>query len=208
MKQHPVRSLVILSILFIAVFCFSCAVAGNEPIETLISSIIQRDYPDCQIFDYAPIGERKTEYIVLAKDGADKSFVMIVNTEQPDIGIEFCNDLIMDGIPLNKEKVQIMDHLADGNPYLWYTNTGTPDFMYVVFRKNDDDKWLVTEVQFGDKWNEFYSFRYDEDTQMIDIFLTGNDLTLIPDDLINRDAETFNPAEVRLLLRDIVEPYL
>ena len=208
MRQRPVSLLVILIFLFIAVFCFPFAAADNEPTEAQISSIVQRDYPDRQIFDYAPIGEGKTEYIVLSKDVTDRSFVMIVNIEQPDIGVEFCNDLIMDGIPLDKEKVQIMDHLADGNPYVWYANTGSPDMMYVVFHKNENDRWAVTEAQFGDDWNDFYSFMYDMDDQMIHIFLTGNDLTAIPDDIINRDAETFNPAEVRLLLRDMVEPYL
>ena len=36
-----------------------------EPVESLLSAVIQESYPDCQLFDYAPIGQEKTEYIAL-----------------------------------------------------------------------------------------------------------------------------------------------
>ena len=181
--------------------------SGNEPVDTLISAMIQGNNPGCQLFDYAPVGDQGTEYIVLARDSAAKAAVMIINTEQPSAGIEFCNDRIMEGIPLDKDKVQIMDHMSDGHPYLWYTNTDGPDFLYVVFRKSENGQWLVDEAQFGDDWHELYWFQYHTEDQKIHFFLSGNDLAALPDDVIDRNAGSFDPAAVRQSVREILEPY-
>ena len=134
--------------------------------------------------------------------------VMIVNTEQPSAGVEFCNYRILEGIPLDRNNLQIMDHLADGNPYLWYTNTESPDLLYVVFRKNDEGLWLVNEAQFGDEWCELYWFQYSDEDQQLHFFLSGNDLIVTSDDVIDRNAESFYPINVRQYMRDMLEPYL
>ena len=181
---------------------------GNGSVETLISSVIQSSYPGCQLFDYAPIGQEKTAYIVLAVDAGEKPAVMIVNTEQPSAGEEFCNDRILEGIPPDRNHLQIMDHLADGNPYLWYTNPEGPDLLYIVFRKNDDGQWLVHEAQFGDDWCDLYWFQYSDEDRQLHFFLSGNDLTATSDDVIDHNAESFYPTYVRQYMRDMLEPYL
>ena len=188
--------------------CFSASAAENEPVETLISTVLQSSYPGCQLFDYAPIGQEKTEYIVLAADSDGKPAVMIVNTEQPSAGVEFCNDRIMEGIPLDRNNLQIMDHLSDGNPYLWYTNTESRDLLYVVFRKNDEGQWLVNEAQFGDDWCELYWFQYSDEDQKLHFYLSENDLNVTSDDVIDRNAESFYPMNVRKYMREMLEPYL
>ena len=182
--------------------------AENEPVETLLSEVVRSSYPDSRIFDYAPVGPGNTEYIVLAVDSGGNTAVMIVNTGRPAAGVEFRNDRIMEGIPPDKNQVRIMDHLADGNPYFEYRNPDGPDFLYVVFRKGEDGRWIVNEAQFGDEWQELYWFRYDAGDRKIHICLLGNDLTVISEDVINRDAAFFCPASVRLYLRDILGPYV
>ena len=208
MKRSFVCFLTFFLCLIMISTCFSVAEADNEPIETLISTVIQSSYPGCQLFDYAPIGQEKTEYIVIAVDSEEMPAVMIVNTEQPSAGVEFCNYRILEGIPLDRNNLQIMDHLADGNPYLWYTNTESPDLLYVVFRKNDEGLWLVNEAQFGDEWCELYWFQYSDEDQQLRFFLSGNDLIVTSDDVIDRNAESFYPINVRQYMRDMLEPYL
>ena len=208
MKRSVVCFLTFLLCLLMISACFSAAGADNEPVETLLSSVIQSSYPDDQLFDYAPIGQEKTEYIVLAAGAEGKPAVMIVNTEQPSAGVAFRNDRILEGIPLDRNHLQIMDHLADGNPYLWYTNTDSPDLMYIVFRKNADGQWLVNEAQFGDDWCELYWFQYSEEDQQLHFFLSGSDLIMTSDDVIDRKAASFYPAYVRQYMRDMLEPYL
>ena len=206
MKRSIVCFFTFLLGLIMIAACFTVSEADNEPVETLISTVIQSSYPGCQLFDYAPIGQEKTEYIVLVVDSEGKPAVMIVNTEQPSAGVEFCNYRIMEGIPLDRNHLQIMDHLADGNPYLWYTNSS--DLLYVVFRKNDEGQWLVNEAQFGDDWCELYWFQYSDEDQQLHFFLSGNDLTVTSDDVIDRNAESFYPIYVRQYMRDMLEPYL
>ena len=208
MKRHAV-SFGILFLCFLMIFVFRPgARADNEPVETLLSSVIRESCPDCRVLDYAPIGPEQTEYIVLAVDSAEKTPVMIVNTEQPSAGVEFRNDTIMERIPLNKDSVRMMDHLADGSPYFEYRKPDGPDFLYIVFHKGEGGKWSVAEAQFGDEWHELYWFRYDPADQKIHISLLGNELTVISDDVINRDAAFFHPETVRLYLRDILNPYI
>lgn len=207
MKQQPIRFFTIFLCLLLMFVLNTEAKADNEPVETLLSTIIQRSYPDCQVFEYAPIGQKETEYIVLGVNSEEKPVVMIVNTEQPSAGVEFCNDRIMEGIPLDRNKLQVMDHLADGNPYLWYKDTESPDLLYIVFHKNDDGQWLVSEAQFGDEWQELYWFQYSDEDQKLHIYLTGNELTITSDDVIDRNAESFYPVYVRQYIHDIVDEY-
>lgn len=188
--------------------CLFMAEADHEPAEALIRTVVQNSCPDCQLFDYAPIGQDQTEYIVLVVDSEGKPAVMIVNTEQPSAGVEFCNYRIMEGIPLDRNNLHIMDHLADGNPYLWYTNTENSDFLYVVFHQNDDGQWFVNEAQFGDDWCELYWFRYSDEDRQLHFYLSGNDLTVTSDDVIDRNAGSFYPFYVRQYMRDMLEPYL
>ena len=159
---------------------------ANEPIETMLLSIIQEEYPGCQLFDYAPIGQENAEYIILARDSANKPGVMIVNTEQPIACVEFCNTDIMEGIPLEKSTVQIMDHILDGHPYIEYNNPDGQDYLYVIFCKNANGRWYVTEAQFGDEWNDFYWFRYSDRDQKIHVYLTGNEVMALSDDRTTR----------------------
>jgi len=208
MKRSLICFLTLILCLIMVSACYFMAEADNEPVETLISSVVQSSYPGCQLFDYAPIGQEKTEYIVLVVDSEEKPAVMIVNTEQPSAGVEFCNYRIMEGITLDRNSIQIMDHLADGNPYLWYTNTDNPDLLYVVFHKNNDGQWLVNEAQFGDDWCELYWFQYSDKDQQLHFFVSGNDITVTSDDVIDRNAESFYPINVRQYMRDMLEPYL
>ena len=206
----PIMAFFLISVLCLVVIsaCLFMAAADNEPVETLISAVVNSSHPDCQLFDYAPIGQEKTEYIVLAVDSEERPAVMIVNTDQPSAGVEFCNYRIMEGIPLDRNKLQIMDHLADGNPHLWFTDTENSDLLYVVFRKNQDGQWLVNEAQFGDDWCELYWFQYSDEDHQLHFFLSGNDLTVTSDDVIDRNAESFYPVYVRKYMRDMLEPYL
>lgn len=208
MKRFPANLLSFFLCLFMLVPAGRAAEADPEPAEALISAAVRNSCPDCRILDYAPVGQEGTEYIVLAADSADKPAVMIVNTEPLSAGVEFRNERIMEGIPADPEKVRLADHLADGNPYFQYTDPDIPDFLYVVFHKNEDGAWAVTEAQFGDSWNELYWFRYDAEDRQIHIYLTGNDVTVASDDVINRAAGEFYPKYVRLYLRDILSPYV
>ena len=65
MNRHTFSLMLLLfSFLMLPVFSFE-AQAEIEPVESLLSAVIQESYPDCQLFDYAPIGQEKTEYIAL-----------------------------------------------------------------------------------------------------------------------------------------------
>ena len=141
-------------LLMLPVFSFG-AQAEIEPVESLLSAFIQESYPDCQLFDYAPIGQEKTEYIALALDSEEKPAVMIVNTEQPAAGVEFHNEKILKEIPLDKGTVQVMDHMPNGMgfDFLGYGrwilakgigNTGISHF--VVQRILDDFTVLSSQV--------------------------------------------------------------
>ena len=181
--------------------------SGNMPVDFLISSVMQNICPEYQLFGCAPVGNEGKEFIVLARDSENRGAVMMINTEPSSAGVEFCNDRIMEEIPLDRNKVQVMDHMLDGHPYVWYTNNDSPDFLYVVFRKSDHGKWLVHEAQFGDGWHELYWFRYSGEDQKIHVFLAGNDLIALSGDVFDRNAESFDPAAVRQSLRKILEPY-
>ena len=196
-----------IAILLVLMLSWSISYADNEPIDALLSSIIQDDYPDYQLFDYAPIGQGNAEYIILARDSASKPVAMIVNTEQPAAGVEFCNTSIMEGIPLDKNTVQIMDHMLDGHPYIEYNNPDGQDFLYVIFCKNADGRWYVTEAQFGDEWNDIYWFRHNDRDQKIHVYLAGNELMALPDDTIDRTADKFDPEEAREYLRSALIPF-
>jgi len=193
--------------LMILVFSFG-ALADNEPVESLLSAVIQESYPDCELLDYAPIGQVKTEYIVLALDSEKKPAAMIVNTEQPTAGVEFCNDKILEGTPLDTGTIQIVDHMLNGNPHIEYRASDGSEFLYVVFRKNEDGKWQVNEAQFGDEWQDLYWFRYEDRDQKLHIYLTGNELIAVFGDAVSLMAEDFDPAEVRAFLRAELAPFL
>lgn len=196
-----------IAILLVLMLSWTISYADNEPIDALLSSIIQDDYPDYQLFDYAPIGQGNAEYIILARDSASKPVAMIVNTEQPAAGVEFCNTSIMEGIPLDKNTVQIMDHMLDEHPYIEYNNPDGQDFLYVIFCKNADGRWYVTEAQFGDEWNDIYWFRHNDRDQKIHVYLAGNELMALPDDTIERTADGFDPEEAREYLRSALIPF-
>lgn len=187
--------------------CSAQADADHGPIDTMLSSVIHNSYPDYQLFDYAPIGKDNTEYILLARDSANKPIIMIVNTEQHATDIEFCNTSIMEGIPLDKYTVQMMDHLLDGHPSVEYKNPDSQEFLYVLWCKNTDGRWYVTEAQFGDEWNDFYWFRYNDRDKKIHVYLTGNELMALPDESINRSAEEFDSEEAREYLRSVLIPF-
>ena len=51
------------------------------------------------------------------------------------------------------------------------------------------------------------SFPTNED-QQLHFFLSGNDLIVTSDDIIDRNAESFYPIYVRQYMRDMLEPYL
>jgi len=136
--------LLLFPFLMLPVFSFG-AQAEIEPVESLLSAVIQESYPDYQLFDYAPIGQEKTEYIALALDSEEKPAVMIVNTEQPAAGVEFHNEKILKEIPLDKGTVQVMDHMLNGYPYIEYRAADGPEFLYVVFQKDEGSRWKVNE---------------------------------------------------------------
>jgi hypothetical protein len=58
------------SLLMLPVFSFG-AQAENEPVESLLSAVIQESYPDCKLSDYAPIGQPIFSFI-----GLPRLFVM------------------------------------------------------------------------------------------------------------------------------------
>ena len=65
MNRHTFSLMLLLfSFLMLPVFSFE-AQAEIELVESLLSAVIQESYPDCQLFDYASIGQEKTEYIAL-----------------------------------------------------------------------------------------------------------------------------------------------
>ena len=89
--------LLLFSLLLLPIFSFG-AQAENEPVESLLATAIQENCPDCQLLDYAPIGQEQTEYIILTLDSEEKPAVMIVNTEHPAAGVAVRNDTILEGV--------------------------------------------------------------------------------------------------------------
>jgi hypothetical protein len=73
---------------------------------------------------------------------------------------------------------------AFGNPHIEYRASDGSEFLYVVFRKNEDGKWQVNEAQFGDDWYDFYWFQHEDRDQKLHIFLTGNELIASSGDAI------------------------
>ena len=71
-------------------------VFGSNP--RAIATAILENCPDCQLLDYAPIGQEQTEYIILTLDSEEKPAVMIVNTEHPAAGVAVRNDTILEGV--------------------------------------------------------------------------------------------------------------
>ncbi len=208
MNRHVVSiALLLLCVLMIPVFS-SGAQADNEPVESLLTAVIQESYPDCVLLKFAPIGPKKTEYIVLTLDSEEKLATMIVNTEQPTAGVEFCNDKILEGIPLDKGTVQVMDQTLKGYPNIEYRTSDGPEFLYVVFHKNEDGRWQVNEAHFGDEWYDLYWFRYEGRDQKLHIYLTGNELIALSGDAISLLADDFDPAETRVCLRAELSPFL
>ena len=159
MTRHTFSLMLLLfSLLLLPIFSFG-AQAENEPVESLLAAAIQENCPDCQLLDYAPIGQEQTEYIILTLDSEEKPAVMIVNTEQPAAGVAVRNDKILEGIPLDTGTVQIQDHMLDGYPYIEYRAADDSEFLYVVFHKNESGIWQVHKAQFGDEWyTEIRSF--------------------------------------------------
>ena len=98
MTRHTFSLMLLLfSLLLLPIFSFG-AQAENEPVESLLAAAIQENCPDCQLLDYAPIGQEQTEYIILTLDSEEKPAVMIVNTEQPAAGVAVRNDTILEGV--------------------------------------------------------------------------------------------------------------
>ncbi len=199
--------LLIFPLLVLPVFSFG-AQAENEPVENILSAVIGQSCPDCQLFDYAPIGQEKTEYIVLALDSEKKPVAMIVSTEQSAAGVEFRNDKILEGFPLDKGTVQIMDHMLNGCPYIEYRATDRPEFLHVVFHKMEGGRWQVNEAHFGDEWYDLYGFRYEERDQKLHICLAGNELMALSGDAFSLLAEDFDPAQAQACLRAELAPFL
>ena len=54
------------------IFCFfmsgAVTAADDETITKMLSAIVQSCFPDCQIFDYVPVGQEQKEYLILAAD--------------------------------------------------------------------------------------------------------------------------------------------
>ena len=208
MTRHTFSLMLLLfSLLLLPIFSFG-AQAENEPVESLLAAAIQENCPDCQLLDYAPIGQEQTEYIILTLDSEEKPAVMIVNTEQPAAGVAVRNDKILEGIPLDTGTVQIQDHMLDGYPYIEYRAADDSEFLYVVFHKNESGIWQVHKAQFGDEWYDLYWFRYEDRDQKLHIYLTGDELVALSGDAISILAEDFDPAEARACLRDELAPFL
>ena len=180
----------------------------DSTVESLLSAVIQESYPGCQLVDYAPIGQKQKEYIARALDSEEKHAVMIVNTEQPAAGVEFRNEKILEGIPLDKGTVQVMDQTLNGYPYIEYRALDGSEFLYVVFHKYEGSRWKVYEVQFGDEWHDLYWFRYEDRDQKLHLYLTGNELIALSGDAVSLMAEDFDPAEARACLRNELSPFL
>ena len=78
MRRFVICFLILIVCLAMTGACFSEAGTEDESIGAMISGIVRGCYPECRLLDYAPIGQEKTEYIVLAADDADRAAVMIV----------------------------------------------------------------------------------------------------------------------------------
>ena len=182
--------------------------------EQLIQSVVGLRYPNISVIGHAPVGEEGTEYIVIGRDPWDQLSVMVVCTDQPEDPVAFCNTDILEGIHileggiLNDFGLDIMDHLKDGNPYVWYVDPEKKNhFFYIVFDEDPSGWWAVKQAQFGDEWNDFYWFEYNEKDQMIHVYLTGNELLMIPDGYFDRTAGAFDPEEARKVLRNAINTY-
>lgn len=186
----------------------------NETAEQLIQSIVSLMYPNITVIGHAPVGEEGTENIVIGKDSWNQLSVMIVCTDQPDAQIAFCNTDILedihipDGGRLNDFGLDITDKWNDGNPYVWYVDPEQENhFFYIVFSEDSLGQWFVKKAQFGDEWNDFYWFEYNEADRMIHVYLTGNELLTIPDGYFERTAGTFEPEKARKVLQDAINTY-
>ena len=205
------KKLAVMFMAAILTFLLPCVLAENEPSDALINAVIHQEYSDITVIGHAPVGEEGTEHIVVGRDSRDKLSVMIVCTDQPNARIAFRNTDILenihipDGSMLNDFGLDIMDEWNDGNPYVWYVDPEQENhFFYIVFSEDPQGQWFVKSAQFGDEWNDFYWFEYNEEDQMIHIYLTGNELLTIPDGCFERTAGAFDPGEARQVLRDAV----
>ena len=230
----PVLFLFLCMLLYMALI--PGAMAEEDPADARISAVIQGVYPDYAVYDRAPVGKGGSEYIVLAGTSAEKPAVLIVNTDPSSPEVEFCNTLILDKAPSGilarpvpvpdlfrgdngstgpvqqasreNNRIQLKDRLADGNPSLWLTNAGSPAFMYLVFHRNNSGAWFVAEAQFGDFWNDFYWFRYDEKDRQLHMGVLGNELSQVPDDRIVLSAEAFDPLDAIRVCRTRLDPWV
>lgn len=236
MKRFVVLLLSLFLCLLTAAGSVPDAAAEEDPAGAAISAVIREAFPDDRVFDYAPVGTGGSEFIVLAGTDAEKPAVLIVSTDPDSPEVEFCNTSILDQAPRSiiarpvimekkdrslslvgkpgprlspeNNRIQLKDHLADGNPYLWLTNTESADFMYLVFHKDTGGRWFVAEAQFGDYWNEFYWFRYDESDRQLHMGVLGNELSRVPDDTIDLSADTFDPMKAIRACRIRLDPYV
>ena len=236
MKRDVIRLLLPVFCVLLSISLIPGALAQEDPADTRIFAVIQGVHSDYAVYDYAPVGKEGSEYIVLAGTTAEKPAVLIVNTNPVSPEVEFCNTLILDEAPSaiiahpvtvpdmfrgaspsdrpiqqasrENNRIRLKDHLADGNPSLWLTNTESPAFMYLVFHKNDSGQWFVSEAQFGDYWNDFYWFRYDERDRQLHTGVLGNELSQLPGDRIDLAAETFNPLQAIRVCRTRLDPWI
>ena len=236
MKRFVVLLLSLFLCLLTAAGSVPDAAAEEDPAGAAISAVIREAFPDDRIFDYAPVGTGGSEFIVLAGTDAEKPAVLIVSTDPDSQEVEFCNTIILNETPSSiiarpvpipsvssgtlqprepvqkasreNNRIQLKDHLADGNPSLWLTNTESPAFMYLVFHRNDSGRWFVAEAQFGDYWNDFYWFRYEERDQQLHMGVLGNELSQVPADRIDLDAETFDPQKAIQACRTRLDPWI
>ena len=236
MKRYVMHMLLLLLCLLLSMVLIPGAMAEDDPADAMISAVIQGVYPDYTVYDCAPVGKEGSEYIVLAGASAEKPAVLIVNADPVSPEVEFCNTIILDETPSSiiarpvpipsvssgtlqprepvqqasreNNRIQLKDHLADGNPSLWLTNTESPAFMYLVFHRNDSGRWFVAEAQFGDYWNDFYWFRYEERDQQLHMGVLGNELSQVPVDRIDLDAETFDPQKAIQACRTRLDPWI
>ncbi len=203
--------------MFMAVFLsilLPCALADNELLDELINAVVHQEYSNISVIGHAPVGEEKTEHIVVGKDPWNQLSVMIVCTGQQDARIAFRNTDILKNIHIpdrgrmNDFGLDIMDKWNDRNPYVWYVDPAQENhFFYIVFSSDPQGQWFVKSAQFGDEWNDFYWFEYNEEDRMIHIYLTGNELLTIPDSYFERTADAFDPEEARQVLRDAIGTY-
>ncbi len=203
--------------MFIAVFLsflLPCALADNEPLDEMINAVIHQEYSNITVIGQAPVGKEGTEHIVIGRDSWDQLSVMIVCTDQPNARIAVCNTGILEDIHipeggrLNDFGLDIKDEWNDGNPHVWYVNPEQENhFFYIVFSEDFPGQWFVRKAQFGDEWNDFYWFEYNEEDRMIHVYLTGNELLTIPDGCFERAAGAFEPEEARKVLQDAINTY-